>query len=149
MLERLLKEQQIEEDREEARRPRGAAKRSQSVPPSNRDNNGGEAARGRGRQRVNEIGRRKEGEGGMDALQQRSRALVAKKNYRRSVVVSSVAPAGGVAITGCPARTDAQFEQGTTAGTLAHAAAVRVWMKDNLSEARARSCARSIRRTAT
>ena len=83
--------------------------RSQSAPPKDRDKNGGEAARGRGRQRINEAGRRKEG--GSDALQQRSRSLVAKKDYRRSVVVSSVAPAGGVAITGCPARTDPQFDK--------------------------------------
>ena len=49
--------------------------------------------------------------------------------------MSSVAPAGSVVISGCPARTDPQFEQGTTAGTLAHAAAVRLWMKEHLSEA--------------
>ena len=133
VLERLAEEQRIAEEKEEARRHRARARRSQSAPPKDRDKNGGEAARGRGRQRINEAGRRKEG--GSDALQQRSRSLVAKKDYRRSVVVSSVAPAGGVAITGCPARTDPQFEQGTTAGTLAHAAAVRAWMKENLSEA--------------
>ena len=68
------------------------------------------------------------------ALQQRSRSLVAKKNYRRSVVVSSVAPAGGVAITGCPARTDPRFEQGTAAGTIEHAAAVREWMNQIVSK---------------
>ena len=101
--------------------------------PRSREKHGGEEARGRGRQRVNEAGTRKGG--GPDALQQRSRSLVAKKNYRRSVVVTSVAPAGGVSISGCPARTDPRFEQGTLAGTLAHAAAVCEWMKGDLSHA--------------
>eukprot|EP00966_Prymnesium_polylepis_P099095 2294903-Prymnesium_polylepis.1 len=92
VLDRLAEEQRIEEEKEEARRPRVVARRSQSVPRS-RDKHGGEEARGRGRQRVNEAVTRKGG--GPVALQQRSRSLVAKKNYRRSVVVSSVAPAGG------------------------------------------------------
>ena len=63
--------------------------------------------------------------------------LVAKKNFRRCVVVkfNAVAPAGGVAISGCPDRTDAQFEQGTAAGDIAHAAAVREWVKNKLSPA--------------
>eukprot|EP00966_Prymnesium_polylepis_P189289 4385515-Prymnesium_polylepis.1 len=63
VLERRAEEQRIENEKEEARRPRaqGQARRSQSAPPKNRDKNGGEAARGRGRQRINEIGRRKEG----------------------------------------------------------------------------------------
>eukprot|EP00966_Prymnesium_polylepis_P248554 5746919-Prymnesium_polylepis.1 len=82
---------------------------------------------------MNEAGVRKDG--GPDALLQRSRSLVAKKNYRRSVVVRSVAPAGGVAISGCPARTDPRFEQGTLAGTIAHEVAVRKWQKETMSEA--------------
>jgi hypothetical protein len=133
VLEREAEKERIAAEKEEARRPRAKAKRSQSAPPADRDRYGGEAARGRGRQRMNETGRRKEG--GQDALQQRSRSLVAKKNYRRSIVVSSVAPAGGVAISGCPARTDPRFEQGTAAGTIAHQLAVREWMNGHLSEA--------------
>ncbi len=81
VLERLAEEQRIEQEKEEARRPRAKAKRSQSAAPCRRDKNGGEDARGRGRQRINEAGARKEG--GADALQQRSRSLVAKKNYRQ------------------------------------------------------------------
>ena len=73
--------------------------------------------------------------GGPDALQQRSRSLLGKRNHRRSVVVRSVAAAGGVGISGCPARTDSQFEQGTLAGTIAHAVAVRKWQKETMSEA--------------
>ena len=133
VLERQAVEQRIEEEKAEARRPRTPTKRSQSAPCRDRDKHGGEEARGRGRQRINEAGGRKDG--GPDALQRRSRSLVAKKNYRRSVVVSSVAPAGGVTISGCPERTDAQFEQGTAAGTIQHAAAVREWLKEHLSEA--------------
>jgi hypothetical protein len=38
-------------------------------------------------------------------------------------------------MSACPKRTDAQFEQGTAAGTAAHAAAVREWIKSNLSDA--------------
>ena len=131
VLDRLAEEQRIAEEKEEARRPRAKAKRSQSEP--RREEHGGEEARGRGRQRINEAGTRKDG--GADALQRRSRSLVAKKNFRRSVVVNAVAPAGGVAISGCPDRTDAQFEQGTAAGDIAHAAAVREWVKNKLSPA--------------
>ena len=58
-------------------------------------------------------------------LKRRSRSLMAKKDYRRSVVVNGLAPAGGAVISGCPARTDATFEQGTAAGDVAHAQAVR------------------------
>ena len=88
VLERRAEEQRVEQEKEEARRPRAEAKRSPSATPVGRDKNGGEDARGRGRQRINEAGNREQG--GADALQQRSRSLVAKKNYRRSVVVSSV-----------------------------------------------------------
>ena len=38
-------------------------------------------------------------------------------------------------MSACPKRTDAQFEQGTAAGTAAHAAVVREWIKTNLSDA--------------
>jgi len=133
VLERQAQEQRIEEQKEDARRPRAKAKRSESAPPGNRDKHGGEDARGRGRQRMNEAGSRKEG--GPDALQQRSRSLLGKRNHRRSVVVRSVAVAGGVGISCCPARSDPQFEQGTLAGTIAHAVAVRKWQKETMSEA--------------
>ena len=60
---------------------------------------------------------------------------MSKKNYRRSIVVNAVAPAGGAIISGCPERSDLQFEQGTAAGTAAHSAAVRAWIKSNLCDA--------------
>lgn len=68
-------------------------------------------------------------------LQRRSRSLMSKKNWCRSVVVNSIGPAGGAIISGCPERSDARFEQGTAAGTAAHAAAVREWIRSNLSDA--------------
>ena len=57
---------------------------------------------------------------------------MAKKDYRRSVVVNAVAPAGGAVIGACPERRD--YEAGP-AGTAAHAVAVRAWIKGNLSDA--------------
>ena len=135
VLERLSEEDRIAAEKEEARRPRVKAKRSQSaLPGASRDKNGGDAARGRGRQRINEAGRRQADAGALQ-LQRRSRSLMSKKDFRRSVVVNSVAPAGGTVMSACPKRTDAQFEQGTAAGTAAHAAAVRDWIKTNLSDA--------------
>ena len=70
-------------------------------------------------------------------LQRRSKSLMGKKNWRRSVVANSVRPAGGALISGCPERTDAQFEQGTAAGTAAHSfsAAVHEWIKSKLCDA--------------
>ena len=68
-------------------------------------------------------------------LERRSRSLMSKKDFRRSVVVNAVAPAGGAVLSRCPERTDAEFEQSTKAGTAAHAEAVRAWIKGNLSDA--------------
>ena len=135
VLERQAEEQRMDSEKEESRRPRAARRRSQSAPRAGgRHKNGGEDARGRGRQRVNEAGRR-QSEAGALQVQQRSSSLMSKKDYRRSVVVNSVAPAGGAVMSACPKRTDAQFEQGTAAGTAAHAAAVREWIKLNFSDA--------------
>ena len=136
VLERLAEEDRIVAEKEEVRRSRAKARRSKSAPPSGagRDKNGGEEARGRGRQRINEAGRRQSDAGALQ-LQRRSRSLMSKKNYRRSALVNAVAPAGGAVMSACPKRTDAQFEQGTAAGTAAHAAAVREWIKANLSDA--------------
>ena len=136
VLERLAEEDRIVAEKEEVRRSRAKARRSKSAPPSGagRDKNGGEEARGRGRQRINEAGRRQSDAGALQ-LQRRSRSLMSKKNYRRSALVNAVAPARGAVMSACPKRTDAQFEQGTAAGTAAHAAAVREWIKANLSDA--------------
>jgi hypothetical protein len=84
---------------------------------------------------MNASGLRKDGGADVMQLQQRSRSLMSKKNYRRSIVVNAVAPAGGAIISGCPERSDLQFEQGTAAGTAAHSAAVRAWIKSNLCDA--------------
>ena len=109
-------EQRIEAEKEEARRPRAAGKRSQSAPRGcGRDKNGGDEARRRGRQRINEAGRLQSDAGALQ-LQRRSRSLMSKKDYRRTVVVNAVAPAGGAVMSACPKRSDAQFEQGTAAG---------------------------------
>ena len=131
VLERLREQERIEAEKDAAKRP--GKVRSQSQPP--KDTNGGEGERGRGRQRINESGLRKDGGVDVMQLQRRSRSLMSKKNWRRSVLVNSVGPAGGAVISGCPERSDAQFEQGTAAGTAAHSAAVREWIKSKLSDA--------------
>ena len=59
MLEHEAEKERIAAEKEEARRPRAKARRSQSAPPADRDKYGGEEARGRVRQRMNEAGRRK------------------------------------------------------------------------------------------
>ena len=60
-------------EKEAARRPRATARRSQSAPPQ-KDKNGGELARGCGRQRINQtIGR---SSGGSGMLERRSRSLM-------------------------------------------------------------------------
>ena len=118
VLERQAEADRIQAEKEEARRPRAKAKRSQSASRgADRDRNGGEEARGRCRQRINEAGRRQADAGALQ-LQRRSRSLMSKKDYRRSVVINSVAPAGGTVMSACPKRTDAQFEQGTGAERL-------------------------------
>ena len=132
VLERQAEGERIAAEKEAARRQRKAARRSQSTPPQ-KDKNGGELARGSGRQRINQtIGR---SSGGSGMLERRSRSLMSKKDFRRSVLVNAVAPAGGVVLSRCPERTDDAFEQGTAAGTAAHAEAVRAWIKGNLSDA--------------
>ena len=126
VLERQAEGERIAAEKEAARRQRKAARRSQSTPPQ-KDKNGGELARGRGRQRINQtIGR---SSGGSGMLERRSRSLMSKKDFRRSVLVNAVAPAGGAVLSRCPERTDDAFEQGTAAGTAAHAEAVRAWIK--------------------
>ena len=141
VLERQAEAERIEAEKEAARRPRQAAKRSQSLPRTRpvadkeKDKHGGEQARGRGRQRINESGLRKDGGADVLQLQQRSKSLMSKKKWRRSMVVNTIGPAGGSVISGCPERSDARFEQGTAAGDVAHSEAVREWIKSNLSEA--------------
>ena len=137
VLERLLAEETAAAEKEEARRlsrPRRALSVPRAQQGADKDANGGEGERGRGRQRINESGQRADGADVMQ-LQRRSRSLMSKKNWRRSVVVNSIGPAGGAIISGCPERSDARFEQGTAAGTAAHAAAVREWIRSNLSDA--------------
>ena len=138
VLERRLAEEKAEAEKQAARRA-AQPPRSKSVPRAHKepdkDKNGGEGERGRGRQRMNESGQRKDGGADVMQLQRRSRSLMAKKDWRRSLLVNSIGPAGGAVISGCPERTDPRFEQGTAAGTAAHAAAVREWIKSNLSDA--------------
>jgi hypothetical protein len=127
VLDRQAEEQRIQEDKEDARRHRSAQQqRSQSVPPA------AEAERGRGRKRMNEAGRGTRKDGGADVMQLQRRSTSQplahgeeRLQAERSVVVNGLAPAGGAVISGCPARTDATFEQGTAAGDVAHAQAVR------------------------
>ena len=99
LLERQAEEERIAAEKEAARRPRKAARRSQSTPPQ-KDKNGGELARGRGRQRINQtIGR---SSGGSGMLERRSRSLMSKKDFRRSGLINSVVPAGGAVLSRCP-----------------------------------------------
>jgi len=88
---------------------------------------------------MNEAGRRQADAGALQ-LQRRSRSLMSQKDFRRSVVINAVAPAGGAVMSACPKRMDAQFEKGTATGTAAHAAAVREWIKANLSDAGCELC---------
>ena len=80
-------------EQEAARRPRSHSVTQKAT--AEKDKYGGESERGRGRQRMNESGLR--GDGGADVLQlqRRSKSLMSKKEYRRSVIVNAVAPAGG------------------------------------------------------
>ena len=108
VLERQAEGERIAAEKEAARRQRKAARRSQSTPPQ-KDKNGGELARGRGRQRIKinqTIGR---SSGGSGMLERRSRSLMSKKDFRRSVLVNAVAPAGGAVLSRCPERTDDAF----------------------------------------
>ena len=85
---------------------------------------------------MNESGQRNDGGADVMQLQQRSRSPMSRKNWRRSVVINSVGAAGGAIMSKCPERPDAEFEQGTAAGTLAHSVRrVRAWVKSNLSDA--------------
>ena len=106
VLERQAEADRVVAEKEAVRRPRAAARRSQSTPPQ-KDKNGGEQARGRGRQRINQTS----GRSGSGMLERRSRSLMSKKDLRRSVVVNSVAPAGGAVLSRCPERTDHCVEQ--------------------------------------
>ena len=139
VLELQAEAERIEAEKEAARRPHDLLRRSQSTPrgrpAEDKDKNGGDAARSRGRQRINESGLRKDGGADVLQLQRRSRSLMSKKKWRRSLVVNSVGVAGGAVGSECPERTDVQFEQGTAAGTVAHSQAVREWMKSKLSDA--------------
>ena len=141
VLERQAEAERIEAEKEAEKRPRRAAKRSQSLPRTRpvadkeKDKHGGEQARGRGRQRINESGLRKDGGADVLQLQMRSRSLMSKKKWRRSLLINTIGPAGGAVISGCPERTEPRFERGTAAGDAAHAEAVREWIKSNLSEA--------------
>ena len=63
---------------------------------------------------MNESGLRKDGGADVLHLQQRSKSLMGKKTWRRSLLVDSVGPAGGTVMSACPERSDPQFEQGTT-----------------------------------
>ena len=85
VLERLLAEETAAAEKEEARRlsrPRRALSVPRAQQGADKDANGGEGERGRGRQRINESGQRADGADVMQ-LQRRSRSLMSKKNWRR------------------------------------------------------------------
>eukprot|EP00966_Prymnesium_polylepis_P128824 2979510-Prymnesium_polylepis.1 len=126
-----MAEEKAAADKEAALRPPRSKSATPAARSGKKDKNGGDDARGRGRQRMNVSGMRREG--AVDALQRRSRSLMQKKDFRRSLIVNAVAPAGGATMSRCPERSDPAFEKGTRAGTLAHAQAVREWIKGNLS----------------
>ena len=105
VLERQAEAERIEAEKEAEKRQRRAAKRSQLLPRTRpvadkeKDKHGGEQARGRGRQRINESGLRKDGGADVLQLQQRSKSLMSKKKWRRSMVVNTIGPAGGSVIS--------------------------------------------------
>ena len=98
---------------------------------------------------MNEAGQRNDGGADVMQLQQRSRSLMSRKNWRRSVVINSVGAAGGAVMSKYPELSDTEFEQGTAAGTLAHSVVVRAWVKSNLSNAGSELRNLSIRSIAT
>ncbi len=108
VLERQEEVERIEAEKEAARRPRSqSAPRGRPGKDHDKDKYGGEEARGRGRQRIYESGLRKDGGADVLQLQRRSKSLMSKKKYRRSLLVNTIGPAGGAVISGCPERSDA------------------------------------------